>query len=311
MADRSLEELNRALREDARAVIEAEDARYRAFVTEVAERVTESGNVRILLLAGPSGSGKTTTANMIADAVRARGHESHVVSLDNFYREAHDPYYPKKPDGTRDFESCDALDLPLACRTLRLAAQGEAFDVPHYDFKSGCYFPEPYRFGATEDGLLIVEGLHALNPVLTEAIPHDRCVKLFISVSTNLTYGAERVLSGRKLRFVRRLVRDSLYRGASADLTLSMWPGVLHGEDTYLYPYRDAADICMDTFHAYEAGLMAPFALRVLNEATDKDDFVRTVCEAMRLSHPIEDALVPQDALMREFIPGGKYEHLY
>lgn len=311
MADRSLEELNRALREDARAVICAEDARYRDFVSDVARRVTESGKIRILLLAGPSGSGKTTTANMIADAVRALGHESHVVSLDNFYREAQDPLYPKKPDGTRDYESCDALDLPLACRTLRRAARGEAFDVPHYDFKSGCYFPKPYHFHATEDGLLVVEGLHALNPALTQAIAHDRCIKLFISVSTNLTYAGERVLSGRKLRFARRLVRDFLYRGASADLTLSMWPGVLHGEDTYLYPYRGVADIHMDTFHAYEVGLMAPFALRVLAEATDKDAFVRTVCEAMRLSYPVEEAIVPRDALMREFIPGGKYEHLY
>ena len=311
MADRRLEDITRALRTDAQAVVRTADDRYRTFIRETAQALTSDHRVRILLLSGPSGSGKTTTANLIADEVRAAGHESHVISLDNFYRETADPLYPRLPDGTRDVESCEALDLPLARATLARAAMGEAFSVPRYDFKTGSYAGEPYRFGATDDGLVIIEGLHALNPALTSSIPRGCCRKLFISVSTNLTYGGERVLSGCKLRFVRRLVRDHLYRGADARMTLAMWPGVLRGEDLYLYPYRTEADITADTFHEYEAGLMAPFALRVLEDAPASDPFVRTVMEAMRLSQPVDERLIPEDSLMREFIPGGKYEHLY
>ncbi|MBQ7315304.1 MAG: nucleoside kinase [Clostridia bacterium] len=311
MADRSLEAINRMAREDPRALIREADDAYRAFIDGTCARILDGGRVRVLLLAGPSGSGKTTSANMIADAVRRAGHKSHVISLDNFYREANDPLYPRKADGERDLESYEALDLARVRDCLARAARGEAFSVPYYDFKTGRYRADTYDVAASDDGVIIVEGLHALNPDVTAGLPSDRVLKLFVSVSTNLTVGGKRVLSGRKLRFLRRLVRDHLYRGASATRTLSLWDGVLAGEDTYLYPYRGEADITADTFHAYELGLLAPFASEVLRADPSDDPYAAVVANAVELAHPISEALVPQDSLMREFIIGGTYEHLY
>ena len=135
---------------------------------------------------------------------------------------------------------------------------------------------------------------------------------MFISVSTNVNDGEDRLISGRKIRFVRRMVRDSIYRGADAEKTLSMWKNVLIGEDEHLYPNRKYADIEYDTFHAYEPGVMSPFAERLISpELAERDPYAGTVLTALKRVKKIPESLVPNGSLIREFIPGGKYEDLY
>ena len=148
--------------------------------------------------------------------------------------------------------------------------------------------------------------------MISEHLPKDKLLKIFISVSTNVNKNGERILSGRKIRFARRLVRDSIYRGAGAEYTLKIWENVLCGEDKYLYPYRHLADVTYDTFHRYEIGLMRPFVIRLISdELIQRSPYAKTVLEAALLSDTLPDSLVPEDSLMREFIPGGKYEELY
>ncbi len=309
--ERDLSIINRQAQSDPAALIREADGAYRDFIGGVCRRMIDQ-HKRLLLLAGPSGSGKTTTANMIADGIRKDGHTCHVISLDNFYREIDDPMYPRTPEGHRDLETYRALDLPMLRACLQKAADGEAFSVPIYDFKTGYYREETYDIEASDDGVIVVEGLHALNPEVTVGLSSERALKIFISVSTNLTVDGMRVLSGHKLRFVRRVVRDYLYRGAEASRTAALWNNVRRGEDLYLYPYRGEADVTADTFHAYEAGLMAPLAAKILTgEALLDDPYVKETAEAIQLAVPISEKLVPQDALMREFIQGGIYEHLY
>ncbi len=311
MAERDLSVINRQAQTDPTVLIREADGAYRDFIRDVCRRMTEE-HKRLLLLAGPSGSGKTTTANMIADGIRRAGHTCHVISLDNFYREIDDPQYPRTEDGERDLETYRALDLPMLRACLKKAADGDGFSVPIYDFKTGYYRKETYDIPASEDGVIVVEGLHALNPEVTVGLPGERALKIFISVSTNLTVDGVRVLSGHKLRFLRRMVRDYLYRGADASRTADLWDNVRRGEDLYLYPYRGEADLTADTFHAYEAGLMAPLAIQVMaKEPTISDPYVKAIADAIQLAVPISEKLVPQDALMREFIQGGIYEHLY
>ncbi len=311
MADRALETINQRILADAPALIREADDAYRNFIGDTCAHMLHDG-IRLLLLAGPSGSGKTTSANMLADAVRRAGRSCHVLSLDNFYRNATDPHYPRNERGERDLESCEALDLPLVRSCLSQAVRGEALHVPLYDFKTGMRrTDETYDIPPSAQGIIIVEGLHALNPALTQGLPKAATRKLFISVSTNLTVGGVRVLSGRKLRFLRRLVRDHLYRAASATRTLSLWRGVLAGEDKYLYPYRSEADITMDTFHSYELGLLAPYAAQVLHADPSDDPYAAVVAHAVELAQSVDEDLVPQESLMREFIVGGIYEHLY
>jgi uridine kinase len=268
-------------------------------------------DVRIILLAGPSGSGKTTTANLIADAVRARGEESLVVSLDDFYRDYDDPNYPRTQCGERDLECPEALKLDELSTMLSDMAAGKSFKLPKYDFKLGrCVSVAEHS--PMPDGCLIIEGLHALNPQISSKLRREWVLKIFVSVSTNVNDGDLRILSGRKLRFVRRMVRDSIYRGTDVGRTLELWQGVLAAEDVHLYPYKPEADMAFDTFHPFEIGVMRRFALPYLTEELAlENEYVSTVREALLAAVEIEDSLVPDSSLIREFIPGGVYESLY
>ena len=137
-------------------------------------------------------------------------------------------------------------------------------------------------------------------------------MKLFISVSTNITKDGEIIISGKKLRFVRRLVRDNIYRAADAKRTLGMWDNVLRGEELYLYPHRHLADICLNTFHRFELSIMKPYADRLLGEeVTRESEYARIVHAAFSESVSVSCSLLPDTSLLREFIPGGIYEDIY
>ena len=310
MPEITLNEIARRLA-DPEATIGQDEKLYSDKIEGVAKRVCSDKSIRIILLAGPSASGKTTTANLVADKIRELGERSAVVSLDNFYKDANDPTYPRLADGTRDFESPYALDLDLLIATLGDIIAGNEFFVPRYDFKVGAKVAFD-KYPSFRDGCVIIEGIHGLNPIISDPFPKECVLKVFVSVSTNINDGGERILSGRKLRFVRRLVRDSLYRAAGAEMTLEMWGNVLKGEDEYLYPYKELADIRFDTFHTFEPGIMRSYAMKLLTEdVVAASDYAAAVAGAMERMPELDEALVPDTSLIREFIPGGKYEHLY
>ncbi len=311
MAEMQLLFINKLARKYPSEMIRREEITYHAKIREIAERVTNDGKIKLILLAGPSGSGKTTSANLISDAIKEFGVSSSVVSLDDFYKTHGDPQYPKCDDGTHDYECPEALDLDMIRKTLEDITENRPYSVPKYDFKTGA------RTSVTEyppvgSGCVIIEGLHALNPTISDALPKERILKVFVSVSTNISVEGKRILSGRKVRFIRRLVRDHLYRGADAKRTLDMWRGVLAAEDVYLYPYKSDADVAFDTFHTFELGVMKPFADGLLvGGDLVSDPYVKVVIEALKKIEPVDIDLVPDNSLIREFIPGGIYEHLY
>lgn len=311
MAEIDIREINGAAISNPSLLVASSEERYKGFVAEIVTRVTKNDNIRIILLAGPSGSGKTTTANLLADRIRESGLVSSVISLDNYYRNATDPAYPTLANGERDFESVDALDLEELERTLIDISEGRDYTVPYYDFKVGGR-TEMNSYPKILHGCVIIEGLHALNPRICEHLNMDRVLRVFISVSTNINNGDERILSGRKLRFVRRMVRDSVYRAADAERTIAMWKNVIHGEELYLYPYRSLADIDFNTFHAFEVGVMRRFAEKLISkELAEKNEYAGIVLRALSMAEPIDEALVPRDSLIREFITGGIYEEFY
>ncbi len=297
--------------ENPRKMIASAEEEYHAHIKSLAEKIGDNSNIKIVLLAGPSGSGKTTTANLLKDAVRARGKDAIVVSLDDFYKDASAPDYPRLPNGERDYECPEALKLSEIAKTLNAAARGDEFEIPKHDFKSARQVSST-KYAADFSGLLIIEGLHALNPKIADPLPRDKILKLFVSVSTNINDGSERILSGRKLRFVRRMVRDSIYRATDSERTLEMWKNVLSAEDIYLYPYKGSADLAFNTFHIFEPCVMASFAKKLIsNELEEKNLYAKTVASALRKITPIDAHLVPENSLIREFIPGGIYEELY
>lgn len=311
MAEIRVEDINTSAKENPVALINAAEESYHGAISSIADKIAENGSIKVVFLAGPSGAGKTTTANLLSDYLKARVGECMVVSLDDFYRNADDPEYPRYENGERNFEAIEALDLPHLSKTLSDVASGEPFEVPKYDFKVGGR-TAVRKYPGLKDGCVIIEGLHALNPLVFSSIQSEKALKIFISVSTNITKRGDRILSGRKIRFVRRMIRDSLYRGATAKRTLEFWDGVLHGEDTYLYPTRKYADVSINTFHPFELSVMRPFALDLITEEfAASEPYAKTVLNAIKCVEPIDINLVPDDSLIREFIPGGKYEHLY
>ena len=310
MAEIQIKELNELAR-SAKRMIELAETNYHANIMSVARTVAEDGKLRALLLAGPSGSGKTTTANLIADAVKALGEECIVLSLDDFYLNHKDERYPKNDNGEYDYECPEALDLEAIRATLIAITRGEEFMIPKYDFKKSARISERMH-PATPNGCVIIEGLHALNPIISSSLPGDNIKKLFVSVSTNVNDGDERLISGRKARFVRRLVRDSIYRGADAERTLGLWEAVLSAEDIYLYPYKHLADFTFDTFHSFELGAMKPIAEALLSSSGARGNvYAEAVAAALSRFTQIDRALIPENSLIREFIGGGIYEEKY
>lgn len=314
MAERDICEINRLCTEELTSCIQEAEERYHGAIWELADRLIADGQRRVVLLAGPSSSGKTTTANMLADRLTALGHKSVVVSLDHFYRDSRDPAYPRLPDGSRDLECVDALQVEAIHRCIEHLISGESCSIPRYDFQEGKSTPDAFTVEIPTGGFVVIEGLHALNPRLIEGLSRESIFKLFVSVSTNLNADGRRILSGRKLRFIRRLTRDHLYRGATASRTYSMWRYVIEGEDKYLYPFKATADRALNTFHTFELGAMRPFTLAALDAdpAAELDcDFIHTVRGALEAAVTVPLSAVPETSLIREFIPGGIYEKLY
>ena len=311
MAEINVEYLNEiAKTQPERLVVKSEDY-YHKKIFDIVKTIIDSGSIRVVLLAGPSGSGKTTTAKLLSDAIMSRGIESIVVSLDNFYKNPGDPTYPILENGDVDYESIDALHVEDIKKTLSDIAMGNAFSLPRYDFKVGAR-TEVKKHKAMPSGVVIVEGLHALNPRIFESLPKENMLRIFISVSTNVNKDEKRILSGRKIRFIRRMVRDSIYRASDAERTLGMWENVLAGEDKYLYPFRGNADVSIDTFHNFELGVMKPMVEKLISEElAEKNEYAKTVLCAVRSAEAIDESHVPENSLIREFISGGKYEEFY
>jgi uridine kinase len=150
-----------------------------------------------------------------------------------------------------------------------------------------------------------------LNPAVAEHLPEGGVFRLFVSLSTNITEGGERLISGRKLRFLRRLVRDSIFRGATVADTLAVWQSVLDGEDKYLYPYKENADVFFNTFHTFEPGVLKNMAADRIEASGIDDPYLLTVKRALLSIAPLSPTLVPRASLIREFIGGGIYEDRY
>lgn len=258
------------------------EAEYDARIRRISQAVLDSG-CAVVLLTGPSSSGKTTSANRLAQAIRAAGRRSEVISLDDFF--VGEGRYPKNHDGSDDYESLQSLDVPLLQQCLaQLHAEGVC-QAPVFDFK--LQLPNGTQTVDCRGGVVIVEGLHALNPALTERLPAGAAFCLYAGLREE--YAAPdgtRCLATRDIRLARRLVRDYLFRGHAASFTLGLWGHVCHGEDRYIKPFKPRADRLLDTTHTYEVCLW------------------RGVLEAM----PDDPALTPAqkrqlDALCRKFAP--------
>lgn len=304
-----LSKINEAALSDPVGLIAGAEEAYDAELNLVAERILSAGHIKIILLAGPSGSGKTTTAHILQDKLTCRGHKVQVVSLDHFYLEA--AKMPKLANGQPDFETVYALDIPEIHRSFSELIETGKTTIPTFDFKTKKR-GTPHLINISGNGLLIVEGLHALNPVLTDRLAADCLFKIYISANQRICDdNGDTVLSSRQIRLARRMSRDFIYRNTTAAETLRLWTAVVAGEEKYLYCYKDTADVQLKTFHSFEPCVFRNIILGLLeglDASADNYDYVMHAKRGLERFVPLEPELVPETSLIREFIEGGVYE---
>ena len=280
------------------------EKKYSDKIESIAKRVAESGVSEIIMIAGPSSAGKTTTAKKLRQALENRSIGSYTVSLDDFYLNNEDS--PRFPDGTPDFETVHCLDIKCFQRKMKeLLSKGET-DLPEFDFLIGKRKDAYNHIRINPGDVIIVEGLHALNPVITDNLPADRLLKIYINVSSRIYDGnGDIVLNKRNMRFIRRLVRDYKFRGSDVINTYKLWISVCYGEDTYLFPYKDNADIKINTIHLYESCVLREDAIFLLSGVPRASEFYRDSQRLIRslMKFPvINPDKVPDDSLLREFL---------
>lgn len=303
MSRLTINQINGLVHEDAMALVQKEEVRYHRKVDMIVDTILEQ-NIEILFLAGPSGSGKTTTAHKITKKLKEHGRKAYFVSLDDFYREGKD--YPLLPDGSPDFETVHALDLPLFHQTFEhIEEHGFAY-MPKFHFPTSSRKVNHWKLDVKPGDIIVVEGLHALNPLITDNLTHKKSYKLYISVSSRI-YNHKRkvILSKRDLRFIRRLVRDYHFRASSVDNTYQLWQQVQVGEDQYLFPFRDRADQKMNSIHMYEPCLFKDIAISMLMQMdTDSEHYndAYRLIQTLKRFETITKPSIPEDSLLREFV---------
>lgn len=300
----TLTEINKMARSNPAEFIMACNDEYIGNITNIAKRIADDDDIIIVAIAGPSGSGKTTTAHILQDRLEKTGEKTSVVSLDDFYL-PHDKL-PVLYDGTLDIESVNSLDIALIKDCFeKIIAEGKT-SLPQYDFKTRSRIDNAKILDIGNHGIVIVEGLHAMNPLITDLVPRKNILKVYIS--PNRTVDDEngvQLLSSRQIRLIRRVLRDELFRGSTATETLRLWNNVIEGEKMHLYCFKNTADVWLTTFHPYELGVyrerFCKMRSSVGKNAPCYEFFIDTV-NALERFVSIDSSLVPSNSLIREFI---------
>ena len=280
-------------------------------VATIADEITRRRDTaRVVLIAGPSSAGKTTFSKRLAIQLRVNGLQVSSISLDNYFVSL--DRTPRLPDGQPDFENIEALDLALFNRQLLQIAAGDAVELPVFDFESKTQSFRGDRLRLGPDGILIIEGIHALNPRLTESVPEREKFRIYVSALTQLSIDFNNRISTTDNRLIRRIVRDRKYRGHSALKTLSMWPAVRRGEERWIFPFQDQADATFNSALDYELAVLKQIAEPLLMEVKP---FHREYAEARRMTAflsnfmGIPDREVPHTSMLREYIGRSSFHY--
>lgn len=293
-----------------RELISRAERHYDRELSDIAKRISEDDDIKIVALAGPSASGKTTTAHILREKLRELDEETEIISLDDFYLPIDS--LPLLEDGTRDIESVNALDIPLINKCFNEIIRTGKTVLPKFKFSTKERIINAREIDLSGRGIAIVEGLHALNPLITDLVPRKNIFKAYISVNRGIVNeDGSRLLSSRQIRLARRVLRDRTFRGTPVNETLSLWQGVVEGEEKYLYCFKETADVQIKTLHIYEPCLYRNEILSLKDEISEdaplKDYFLKTAAALERFV-PIDISLVPPDSLITEFVGNGKYK---
>ena len=279
-------------------------------IADIADKIHERGNVKVVLLAGPSSSGKTTTSKKLAIQLKVLGYTPHVISLDNYYVDR--TRTPRDENGDFDYECLEALDIEQLNENLVDLFAGKPVKLPSYDFKEGKQYYNKPELILGESDILVMEGIHGLNDKLTPLIKPENKFKVYLSALTQLNLDDQNRISTSDNRLIRRIVRDSQFRGKSASETIQMWPSVQRGERLHIFPFQNNADVMLNTALDYELAVLRTYAAPLLRCVTP---FEREYAEASRLLqflsnfYTIPATYVPGQSIIREFIGGSDFKY--
>ena len=293
-----VQRVNRLAKTKPKILVQNAEKFYAWQIEEIAKNFL-SGKHKIMFVAGPSSAGKTTSSINLARAIKKLGGKARVVSMDDFFVDK--VKTPLLPDGTYDFENVSAIDLPYFKKFLKDVLAGDVANQPFYDFILGKRtMITPIK--VEKDEKIIIEGLHALNPLFMKGLPKQSFYKVYVAVASNFTNGDSVVIDAREIRFMRRLLRDYYKRGTSVTSTVELWRKVCLGEAKFILPYRAEADYILNTTHLYEPLLYDKYLRPVLAENENIKE-IKAVLESFNHTGVMEAKFVPKNSLIREFLP--------
>ena len=258
------------------------------------------------LIAGPSSSGKTSFSKRLAIQLQALGKKPHPISVDNYF--INRALAPRDENGNYDFESIGSVDLPTFNRDMAALLRGESVELPRYNFFTGeREYKGDFR-KLSRDDILVIEGIHCLNPLMSESLPEEAKFRVYISALTQLNIDEHNRIPSTDARLIRRMVRDNRTRGYSAEDTISMWKNVRRGEERNIFPYQERADVMVNSAMLYELPVLKIFAEPILfqiKESSPAWQEAKRLLKFLDYMLPISPEFIPQNSIVREFIGGS------
>ncbi len=287
-----------------------EEALHEKKIAEIAASIVQNKQIKIVLIAGPSSSGKTTFAKRLGVQLQASKAKPIVIGLDDYFLGR--DRTPRKENGDFDFESIYSIDLEYLNQQLNELLSGEIVNLPRYDFTRGVRNHSDRNVQLDEDNIIILEGIHGLNEMLTSSIPKENKAKIYISALNQLNIDNHNRIPTTDCRLLRRIVRDHQYRGYSADETLSRWADVREGEEKNIFPYQENADYMFNSSLTYELGVLKKHTWKILHSVPSNSPAYTEARRLIRLlsyCRDIDDIHVPYNSIIREFTSGSVFRY--
>lgn len=290
-------------------IIQISEAIHNRKLVELVLDIEKRHDIKMILIAGPSSSGKTTFAQKLGVQLTLTGYNPIKISMDNYFKERKDN--PLGPDGKYDFETVDAIDIELFNAQMKDLISGKKVELPEFNFLTGCKEYRGKFLQLTEKDVLIVEGIHALNPILTTFTPDKNKYKIYIAPIATLNIDSYTKVSSTDTRVLRRMLRDYTTRGHSVERTFDLWPNVKKGEEKYIFPFVNSVDFIYNSSLIYEPCVIRSYAQPLLLQITSDSPYYsesRRLYEYLNNFISIDTSSIPIDSIMREFIGEGCFE---
>lgn len=306
-----IDAVNARIENDPAGLVSEWENRYDAIISQAANSAAANKS-RIIFMSGPSSSGKTTTSYKLAEALSHLGIHARTVSTDDFFKSRSEA--PLLPNGEPDLESIRAVDTDRLIAALNDIIRDGKTLLPRYDFQTGIRHDGAVEVDIGKNGILIMEGIHALNPVISAGLAPHSSIKLYISVHSSFEREGTVLLPKRWVRFLQRMVRDHRARGISPETNMKLWAAVCEGEDKYIRPYACEADLRIDTTLPYSPSALKSLALPLLKEIPAESPhrpFADALITALRIFVPVDGKYIPETSVLREFLGGSRYDGDY